>query len=645
MPLTLLPTTDADIVRAAIRLAGRNALLFDTKMIEAQITELGGLKSPSIGTLRRHLAAWEKDALLVRMASRLPLVFDLSAAKRRARSESRPAAAPSRGRFLLTEREHELQDANPAHLDDQTRTAVALQLAQFVLGGEPAPTRLVTHVLQTVPALRIQTIQDTNVLLQQLVDAPYELVAREVVRGRSVRWSVTGAIRGAWLRWVVDSFKTYGVALESAQRVAAAGAASHNELARDLVSACAIRHVSPTWPAGRPVTMREIATVLATVRRDANTHDVLWGLDHALTGRKGGVNGAIHDATRTRYSDGSKRRRLLVEKVAHPAVTGVAYATAALPSSVAPAWLLWQRLKEETGRIALIQLADEWRASAPDAPSDDPPLAALQACQRVALARRLDTLRDDLHALIKLAGTVSQTLVDAVEKRRTTVLELRKGWETTAALQRAARKELRPLGFTLDDVLDASRPQITADAYASLLPSSLSAGTAPSVLVANLSGVRRDRSVDAESTTTRVGAGRVARLHLDRVDAVMAAAETARLPGMQPLTAAGRVLGRWIAHVPLVRRLAASTVLETRLVGLAGLVLLEDVAHAEVLVERRLRDPRALDQLREAAALIELSWWFSQPAREVVLARAKGHPAQVIARVTKDVRMAAAGRS
>ena len=120
--------------------------------------------------------------------------------------------------------------------------------------------------------------------------------------------------------------------------------------------------------------------------------------------------------------------------------------------------------------------------------------------------------------------------------------------------------------------------------------------------------------------------------------------ETAQLPGLQPLTAAGLVLGRRMAHVPLVRRLEASTVLETRLAGLAAL-LLGDFEHAEVLVQRRLRDPRALDVLQEGAALVELALWFSQPVRDAVLARAHGHPAQVIARAARDVRMAAVGRA
>jgi len=73
-------------------------------------------------------------------------------------------------------------------------------------------------------------------------------------------------------------------------------------------------------------------------------------------------------------------------------------------------------------------------------------------------------------------------------------------------------------------------------------------------------------------------------------------------------------------------------------------VLLGEVGHAETLVQRRLRDPRAFDVLQEGAALVELAWWFSQPVREAVLARAHGHPARVIARAARDVQMAAAGR-
>lgn len=74
------------------------------------------------------------------------------------------------------------------------------------------------------------------------------------------------------------AFERHGDALETAQLVAAASAASRKELARDLIAACAARHVSPMWPAGRLVTMRETSTVLAPVRRTADTHETLWGI-------------------------------------------------------------------------------------------------------------------------------------------------------------------------------------------------------------------------------------------------------------------------------------------------------------------------------------------------------------------------------
>jgi len=640
-----MPTTDADIVRASVRRAGRAALIVDTALIEAEINRRDGLASSSVATLRRHLADCERAALLYRLDSRLPVVFDLPVPTQGAQTRAGVQAPQARGGlYLLAERVHELRVAAPDTLDDLTRTAVALQLAQFQLGGQPAPTRLVTHVLHTVPALHIRTTQDTNVLLQHLVNSPHGLASRQTVNGRSVRWSITGRMRGAWLQWVVAAFNRHKDALEGAQRVAAAGAASHVELAATLVAACTARRTSAMWPAGRPVSMREISAELATVRLAADSHDTLWGIDQALATRRGGVNGAIHDATRSRYADGTTRRHPPVLRVAHPEVTGVAYTAPVVSAAMAPAWLLWQRLKEQTGRPALTGLGEEWRATAPDEPSGDPPLAALQACQRVAVAMGADALRDDLHALLTLANDVSQTLRDAVDERRQQLVALRATWPTTAALQRDARRKLRALGFTLDDVLSAERPQITSDAYAALLPSSQTAGLAPSVLVANLSGVRRDRSVDDEASPTRVGSGRAARLHLDRVDALIAAVETAQLPGLQPLTAAGRMLGRRIAHVPLVRRLAASAVLDTRLAGLAALVLLGDIGHVETLVQRRLRDPRALDVLQEGAALVELAWWFSQPVRDAVLARAHGHPAQVIARAAREVRMAAAGR-
>lgn len=148
------------------------------------------------------------------------------------------------------------------------------------------------------------------------------------------------------------------------------------------------------------------------------------------------------------------------------------------------------------------------------------------------------------------------------------------------------------------------------------------------MLVANLSGVRRHRSTDDDATTSKVGAGRVARLHLDSMDAVTAAAEMARRRGIQALTAAGQALSGWIANVPLARRLAASEVAETRLVRLAGLVLLGDLEHARTMVQRHLRDQWALDHLREGVALVELSWWLGTTVRDAMLARAKGHPAR-----------------
>lgn len=72
-------------------------------------------------------------------------------------------------------------------------------------------------------------------------------------------------------------------------------------------------------------------------------------------------------------------------------------------------------------------------------------------------------------------------------------------------------------------------------------------------------------------------------------------------------------------------------------------MLLGDIEHAQTLVVRRLRHPRALNLSREGVALVELSWWLGLTVRAEVLARANGHSALLVARVAREVRMAVAG--
>ena len=161
------------------------------------------------------------------------------------------------------------------------------------------------------------------------------------------------------------------------------------------------------------MTMREITTVPANVRQTADMNDALWALDQGLAHRIGWMlHGAVHDATRPIFSDGSLGCCPLIEKIVYPAVRGVAYATSELPTGVAPALILWQRKKTETGSPALSRLAEAWRATSPDSYSTDPALAALQASHRVALALEVDVLRDDLHTHLQLAANISQTLRD-----------------------------------------------------------------------------------------------------------------------------------------------------------------------------------------------------------------------------------------
>lgn len=618
---------DRDAVRTLVRRVGTWRLRFDVQDVRAEMDAAPWLALYEPGKLALRLRDLEGTCL-----TRVDGTFAFILAQRTSR-EARGARADARAKrggqpgarvthqYVLTERLHELTLARPDALDDLERVALAVAVATLTLGGAPAPTRLVTTVLGTVPDLMLRhPMQQTNVLLGRLARRAEPLLAESKAGAeRSARWTLIEPLKGVWLDWVREQAVMYREALGAAQVTAAAGAASQVQIVAKLVDAATRLHHSSHWPGGHPVSAREIATCIAVARQSGDDSLGVVPLADALARQGATLTAALQAATRAQFADGSTRRAPLIRRVEHPRFRGLRYAPAAFDATRERAWVDWTVLRRETRPPVLDALAEDWQGASVLARSADPAVQAVGRVRQVAIRAAVDARLSVADALVAPFSTISALLSQELDDVTTTLRALAKGWPASTALEGAARGVLRPSGISLPEALGAPRPLVTAEAMAALLPTTITVDLAPSVLAATARTVRRAER-PREERTTRVGQGRSESLPLDRVDAVQYAAEAGRLPGVVAIQMGTQLLGALVSHIGLTRRVTAAARAEDRVAAYGALVLLGDLAYLGKLLRKRAGDLASIATPLEATSMVELAWWLEPAVREEIVA-------------------------
>ncbi|MCC6769781.1 MAG: hypothetical protein IT360_01100, partial [Gemmatimonadaceae bacterium] len=506
---------DRDTVRALVRRVGTWRLRFSVQQIRAEMTgpPVYTLYAPS--ELARRLGELEDDAI-TRVDGTFALILATGTARERV--PRRPSPRVGRGgqpgarvthQYVLTNRLHELRAAQPEALDDLERVALAVAVATLALGGAPAPTRLITEVLTTLPDLMLQRpTQQTNVLLGRLARREIPVVGESKAGAdRSARWQLVEPLKGVWLDWVIEQAAQLTAMRGAVHATAATGEASQAQIAARLVEAAMRRSASSHWPQGHPVSAREIAAYIAEATQSGTDREGMVPLAEALARQGTTLTAALQSVTRSATNTGTSRRVPLVRRVEHPRFTGLRYVPATYDLALEHAWVAWTVLRQETRRPVLDALEDEWHASQACARNDDPAVRAVGAVRKVAVIAALDARRASVDGLLAPLSTISALLSAELERTREALDERTKAWPTAAVVQRDARAALTSVGISLPDALGAPRPLVTAADMAALLPASMADDLAPSVLAATAITVRR-AEVSRAGRRTRVGQGR-----------------------------------------------------------------------------------------------------------------------------------------
>lgn len=618
---------ERDAVRELVRRVGTWRLRFDVQDVRAEMEATPWLALHEPGKLALRLRDLEGSCITRVDGTFAFILAQRTSREARANGESTPTkrggqpGARVTHQYVLNERLHELTLARPDALDDLERVALAVAVATLTLGGAPAPTRLVTTVLGTVPDLMLQhPTQQTNVLLGRLARREEPLLAESKAGAeRSARWTLIEPLKGVWLDWVREQATAHREALGAAQLTAAAGAASQAQIVAKLVEAATRHSHSSHWPSGHPVSAREIAGCVAEARQSGHDPLGVVPLADALDRQGATLTAALQAATREQFADGSTRRVALVRRVEHPRFRGLRYAPAAFDAKRERAWVEWTVLRRETRPQVLDALGEDWQGATVLARSADAAVQAVGLVRQVAIREVVEARMAVADALVAPFSTISALLSRELDQMHEALLELANGWPKMATLESAARAVLTLRGISLPEALGATRPVVTAEAMTAMLPASVTVDLAPSVLAATAITVRRAERPRA-GRTTRVGKGRSESLPLDRVDAVHYAAETGRLPGVVAIQMGVQLVGAFVAHVGLIRRVAAAARAEDRVAAYGALLLLGDVAYLGKLLRKRARELAGIAAQVESTSLVELAWWLEKEAREEIVA-------------------------
>jgi hypothetical protein len=576
---------DRDRVVTLIERVGMSRLRFSVYDLRAEIKAAPQLALAHSEQLARHVDALA--GISIRQVGRRFALGEGSNADPVILGDAIPSAGTSTsvGRspkmYVRIDRWREYERA-PVELDDLEKVWVALWVASTALGVPRVQTGVVTLALRQIPALRRTRDTQTTTELAKLVDRSPTFAAKSApAPGAWSEWTPLGPCpdHPEFERWVA-AFKGLGAVHSGPART---GHATLGDVARELVERAIAASRCPTWPKGRSVTVSDIEETARDGRAAV--------LRAVLTAAGTNVAKVLGDVSKARIVSGTRVAQRVI-KLTAPS-TGRSYYD--VPDD--PNWQQRALVVRYTAFInecrpeALDQLVRErghllrlGRETATAA------LQAIWTARWIFLGReirRLLAAADDL-----LTEPLSKPVLDAVGSRRGRLVELQRDCPDLTATEAELSRQLRPFGLARAQVLNASRPMLTADDYVQWMPSRLLRGRRPSVVLADAVSLRRFPNplyVQRSERDSRIASSYL----VDRVEALtyLAGHSQARTAGFVSEGAA--LLGPWLRSSALLQQLEATGTPQQRRNALAALVLIDGEAGAQAAHARLARtDPR-----------------------------------------------------
>lgn len=446
------------------------------------------------------------------------------------------------------------------------RTYLALWVACESLGEERVPTLAVTRVLRTISALKLPPGQETSPLLRSLQNS--SLVAlHEVGSKPSLEWEPAGekpddVPLDEW----VEAFQETDF---GGVHVLHAGHASESSALEELARLAIRSTASPAWwPAGKPVTPRDLRAVAGAGGRAGELFDLLLESNRTL-------GNLLCDASRPRIAGAPRQDKRIVTRRGRYAPT-VYYDVPGEPGfDRRQLFVDYEDVKHVTRRAHLGDLSEEHRkANRAWSAASSEEERAIAASRVLLVSRELDRIRDIVEGLSARRGALTEPIAESVLRRATRVDRLARDLQPETWEERA-EEALAELDIALDDILAAERPLLKPAEFAAWLSPAQLRGCTPALYANRLSGVRM---FDNPDFTSR-GADdpmEAAPSCVDRVEALVRAAESSGATTWTFLRAGANLLGRDLRYAPLVRPLLAAQDRRTRTAALAALTLLGD---------------------------------------------------------------------
>ena len=547
---------DRNTVVTLIEQVGREQLRFTVSDLRKCLNAHEQFSLHCSKDLSRHVAHLEEPGtLLVRVGAR----FDSG--------ENGSAPARSKHTFVLTSRLAEFEAGHASlELDDVERVRLALWVA-FQVCAQPVPTRAVTQVVRNILPLAVAANRQTSLFLQTLADRGQPLAEKLTVPGqRWVQWKPLG--KEPELDVLQEWIREARPVLDTRATLTQAGCATRNELVREIVEIAVKAHSSPSWPAGRSVTLKDIRAAIHENARATYLHEHLK--------RIGGALGAVLGDMSKDDIVGRARVNQRVIKVPNPLGSSTYYDVPGLPGFESRRLVVAMRaLASMLSAAALHELNVEYAEALALDKADDPALAAISTARLLHLQHELDLVGEYLQSTRAQAHLLSKAERGRLDEMTAKYDQVRAVRGTTAQALERATEALSPFGLTPEEVLAVDRPLLTGTEYAAWFSPAALQGRSPAEFLARARSLRRfpnPRHVNRADPDPV----RAASTGVDRVDALVYAAQQHHTPLAGFLIGGAALLGRFLRDPQLPALLLDSEDERLRHQSLAALALLGD---------------------------------------------------------------------
>lgn len=565
-------------VERLVLLTGAQRLAFNAYDVARTARQHPELRLEQSGELHRHL----RD---LRVTHATPVGPELIALRVREKAQrhlasGRPGGAPDEAtrssrperrvrRWVLTSRLPEWE-ANGGGCTDAEKVYLAVWVASAALATRIVPTITVTRVLSLIAELRLADYTQTNVLLTRLAERTPPLV--RAVKSEAEHWVGwepldDGPEHPLLTKWTdeVRRLVEDGGALPITEH------ATRNVATRELLKRTIQSTRSKDWPAGRPVSARDIRLHAAT---DPVARDLLL----RVTANGGSLGRALHEASRQRAGASPRRG---VHRIVGPAgERHIRYDVPAVPGhDIRLQSANFDTLRPLASQDRLLQM-DEERRRAESLGRAVPSAAGLAAVRQLTVAIQLERalgLLDMVSAVAARFGTGPRKELGVMRAHIDSFRALHAVHEQVAE---SAYDALREVGaHPLTWALELERPYLTARQYVGFCPVGWFGADTPATVISRATALTRFAN---PHHTTRQDADpdRAAAIVVDRAEALLHLAEQGRGGVLAFLTSGMGLLGRYLRDARLVRPLVGDCNARVQQAALAALTLLgaEDTA-------------------------------------------------------------------